>query len=285
MGLGGLTGAGLVVSSSVIGGGPRLGDFYGWQADDLDAAIAEAGDNLVLGTRLATTEQDWYALVQDAPTGTHYLPRAVPVSTTQAVPSLREVLTAWRGVDPVAASVSNWNKASEAGTPTYSVTSGVLTIEGTDSGDTARLNHDNATARLPDGVLIVVDDLSAVSAAASEGNRPSFQFRSSAGSGKYLQFRPQGNTASDVWGIALNGGSSSAITGFTIGTAHRVEIWWRPSTDAVRIRVDGGSWLAPSVTLPTLGGVTTAGAVLLAPYGDSSAQSISLASMFIGEVT
>lgn len=270
---------GRAIGRGPVGGGTQLGDFYGWQAADLDAAIAEAGDNLVLGTRLATTEQDWYTLVQDAPVGTHYLPRAVPVSTTQAVPGVSGITTAWRGVDPVVAGVSDWDKANGA-SGAYSVDDGVFTLASS-GANTGRINYDDGVAKLDGPHLIVIDRLSATCQAGLIASFPQLQFRFQQ-SDRILQLRPGGATASDVWGVATST-TNLDIVGATIGDEHRVEVYVNPTTQQVRVRVDGGAWQAFAPTMNTVAGGTTS-AAFLAP-DNSGVQSISLAAPLIASAT
>ena len=272
---------GLVPESS--GGGGDLGVGNVWSGSDLDAAIASAGANLANGDALlsTTTYDYWTPTLLGGDVGTHYLPAQVPVSTTQAAPGLTGIVTEWRGVDPVAASVADWNNTSESGSPSYTVTDGVLTLAGDGSGDTARINYNDGAARLDGPHLIVIDDLSAVAQPGTLTGFPQIQFRFEQ-SDRFLQLRPSGDTASDVWGIAITG-SNLDITGATIGTAHRLEIYCNPTTQQVRVRVDGGTWQAFNPTMPTVAG-NTISVIALAAY-NLGTQSISLSSMLVASAT
>lgn len=265
------------------GGGAQLGDGNVWLGDDLDAAIAAAGADLAVGDLLvaSSTYDAWLPNLLGGDAGTHYIPLQVPVSTTQATPGLTGITTAWRGVDPVDVGVSDWNNASEAGSPSYSVAGGVFTMAGDGSGDTARINYDDASAKLDGPHLFVIDDLSAVCQSGVIAGFPQLQFRFQQ-SDRILQLRPSGATASDVWGVA-SGAANLDITGATIGTSHRVEVYCNPTTQQVRVRVDGGTWQAFNPTMNTVAGGTTS-AAFLAAY-NLGTQSISMASVLIASAT
>lgn len=254
-----------------------LGSFNGWSGSDLDACIAAAGSNLAAGDILLDTSFNaYYTILLGGNEGTQFLPMQVPISTTSPKFNLDNTDIMIQGVDPVAAGISGWNNTSAAGTPTYTVTDGVLTLAADGSGDTARINFDDGRA-LGTPALFIIDDLSATCQAGTLTQFPQIQFRSD-GSTRYLGLRPGGNTASDVWGIA-EAGTNLDIAGATIGTPHRLEIYCDYTNQSVRVRVDGGTWQTFSVTMPTVSSSTSF--VALASYNGGT-QSLSFSKLFVG---
>lgn len=277
MSISGLTGSGIVVSSSAAAAGGDFGDYNGWTGSDLDDAIASAGASLANADRVSTLGEDWYALVNASPLGTHYVPRSVPVSITQPTPAIQSFQTLWRGVDPSAEGVSDWDKTLSSGASTYTVADGRLTIASPVASAVGYLDYDDGVSKLDGPRLIVMDRVSAVAASATLTNRPQIQFRF-VEADRYLALRPGGTSPTSLWGIVV-AGANVDIVGATIGTEHRIELHLDPVTQAVRVRVDGGAWQAPSITWPTVVDGTRSIAAYTTYTG--GAQSISIASMLV----
>jgi hypothetical protein len=254
------------------GGGGDLGDGNIWDGATLAAAITAAGDDLADGDILRTSQAYTW---QRALTGsqTYYRRLQLPLNS----PTLT---TAFEGVDPVAASVPNWNKDNGAN-GSYTVTDGVLTVASDGAGNTGRINYDDGASRLVGPSAITMEDLSATAAGATQASWPQLQLRSV--DGPNLVFRPQGATAGSAWGISTTGGDVS-IPGTAIGTPLKLDLWWDPrqSPTPVIIAIDDGPVLVAVLTLPSLT-VGTASVVALAQYTSSTDQSISCSSFVLLE--
>lgn len=262
---------GRAIGRGPVGGGGSLGDGNVWVGADLAAAVSAAGANLAEGDILRDTDgASWSVITVKGQTV--YLRQQLPLNTPSGA-------TAWEGVDPVADGVTGWDKASGAN-GSYTVTDGVLTVASDGSGNTGRINYDDGVSRLVGPSAIIIEDLSATAAGATQASWPQFQLRSD--DGPLLQFRPQGNTAGSTWGVATSG-ADVAIPGTAIGTPLRLSLWWDPrqSPTPIVIAIDAGPVLVAVLTLPTLtsGTASVAG---LAPYSTAD-QSISASSFVLME--